>query len=419
MRIVIAPDKFKGTLTADEACAAIAAGAHDALPGAEVEICPMSDGGEGFLACIRATVGGSWVSCRAPDPRGREIEALWLQVDAHRGAAALLGLAESLISLAGVGLIGDLSPVDLGAVPGRLAIIESARVIGLARSDTAARDPERLTTAGLYHLLVDAHAQDCDRSIIGLGGSATVDGGVGLAGALGAALYDARGGRLPAAPASLTLIDRVVIDERMLRGDAPRRIIAACDVANPLLGLNGAARVFGPQKGATPVQVERLEAGLANWARVVREAGLDADPDEPGAGAAGGLGFALRAFLGAKLVPGIEVAMELAGFRDRLARADLVITGEGRLDAQTTGGKVIAGVARAATQRGVPTVAVVGDTGGEPAAIAASMAAAGAPLAHIERLVDHAASLADARARAAELLRSAAASAITASLNRR
>ncbi len=319
MRVLIAPDKFKGTLSAREAAEAIARGvcraANDRGIALEIDLCPVADGGEGTAEIVGSAL-----------------------ID--QGAVVSEVAATDLLGAPAMARI-----VRWQHAPGaRTTLIESAQVIGLARVPASGRDPAAYNTGALGQLISSIETDDHSRLIIALGGSATVDGGVGMARSLGWQI-DA-GGVL--APPVLPL-----------RG----RAVALCDVDNPLLGAHGAARVYGPQKGATPEQVEELERELAHLVSACRKCGIACDPDAPGAGAAGGLGFGLATFLGAQLVPGARSILDLIGFDDRLARADVVITGEGRLDAQTAHRKAPMEVARRARSAGIPVLAVVGSVG--------------------------------------------------------
>lgn len=302
MRILIAPDKFKGTLTQREACAAIRRGVERAARergiAVDIDECPVADGGEGTQEVI-----------------------------------------------------------SLHADP----VVESASVIGLSRIPVEHRDPAGISTEPLGREIAAMLAKQPARLLIALGGSATVDGGIGVAAACGYVFRDARGDRLPPIGRSLPDI-RSIAHPADSRSSACPSVTALCDVQNPLLGPRGAARQFGPQKGATPDQVERLERGLENLVHVCRECGIPCDPDQPGAGAAGGLGFGLATFLGAKLVPGAPFILDLLNFDERCAAADLVITGEGKMDMQTAEGKACAEVAKLAAKAGKPCIAVVGTT---------------------------------------------------------
>ncbi len=344
MRILIAPDKFKGTLSAKDAAEAIAAGVRRAAAEmgtpVELEVCPVADGGEGTMDALAPALGGSSEMLSVPGPLpGSRVSAPILRFQTG-------GRAE--------------------------ALVESARAVSMSLVPGCQRDPEVTTTLGVGELLRHALGTGAARVIVAVGGSSTVDGGAGLAAALGARFFDRSGA--PFVPTGGT-VARIARLEPGAEPLAP--IIALCDVSNPLLGPNGAARVYGPQKGATPQQVERLEAGLTNLVRVCRERGIPCHPDQPGAGSAGGIGFGLATFLGASLVPGAPFIFDLLKFDERVARADLVVTGEGRLDSQTASGKAGAEVVRRAQKAGKPCFAAVGSTEGSTDAIRAALARAG------------------------------------------
>lgn len=336
LRVLIAPGAFKESMTATAATDAIAAGAQRAAQRAGATVahdrCPISDGGDGFLEALLAAPGGPrrLIRVSVPGPLGDRVEAS-IAVDA--------------------------------AAPHRTAIIESAGAVGLRLIPAPRRDPERATTSGLAHLIRRALDEGCTRLLIGLGGSATCDGAVGVAAALGVRFTDGDGRAVPSPTgadlARIASIDVSGLDPR-IRGV---RVTCACDVDNPLTGPCGAARVYAPQKGATPRQAEQLDLGLTNLAGAAQRAGLRADPELPGAGAAGGLGFGLAAFIGAELRPGADVVFEALCMRDRLRAADVVLTGEGRLDGQSLRGKATVALARLAARCGVPTVALVGALG--------------------------------------------------------
>jgi glycerate 2-kinase len=324
MRVVIAPDKFKGSLTAAEVAAAVAAGIAAAVPSAEVVQVPVADGGEGTLAAALAA-GFDRVPVTVTGPTG--------------------------------------APLDSAlAVRDRTAVVELAAASGLAVLPGGVPAPLTATSLGTGQLVRAALDLGCTEVVLGIGGSACTDGGAGLLVALGARLTDVRGDDLPPGGGCLPFLDRVDLtglDPRL----AGTRVVLASDVDNPLLGPTGAAAVYGPQKGAAPADVELLEAALTRWAAVLgdalgpRAAALAA---EPGAGAAGGVGFACLAALDAVRRPGIDVVLDLAGFPALLAGADLVVTGEGSLDVQTLHGKAPAGVAARARAADVPVVAVAG-----------------------------------------------------------
>jgi glycerate kinase len=325
MRIIIAPDKFKGSLGSREVAEAIARGFSGGWPGTELVSCPLADGGEGTLEVLVHTTGGKAVVCDVTGPLG------------ERRRAPL-------------GILGD----------GKTAVVEMATASGLVLVPPDKRDPRYTTTAGTGDLIRAALDMGMRRIIVGIGGSATNDGGTGMASALGVRFLDDCSEDLPAGAIylnNLESIDMRGLDPRILQA----RIVVASDVTNPLLGDKGATRVYAPQKGASEYDVELLERGLSRLAEVVSATLVPGVEDRPGAGAAGGLGFGLMAFLGAEVRPGVEVVMEAVGFEDKLSACDLVVTGEGRLDAQTAYGKTVTGVARAAGQRGIPVLALGGE----------------------------------------------------------
>jgi glycerate kinase len=328
MKIILAPDSFKESLSAVEAARAMAAGARAATNGAATLLeLPVADGGEGTVECLVAATGGRRLTTRVTGPLGEPVEAAW-------------------------GLLGD----------GRTAVIEMAAASGLPLVPPELRNPMKTTTFGTGELFLAALERGVERILIGIGGSATVDGGVGLAQALGVRFLDAGGqdvGRGGAALGKIARIDAAELDPRIRRTE----IFVASDVQNPLTGPTGAAAVFGPQKGATPEMVEQLDRGLANLAeRIRRDLSRDIQT-MPGAGAAGGLGAALVAFLGAKLGSGIAVVLEAVRFREHLAGVDLVLTGEGQFDGQSLHGKAVIGVARAARDAAVPCLVIAGRLG--------------------------------------------------------
>jgi glycerate kinase len=335
MKVLIAPDKFKGALNGRDVAENIAKGLLDVLPDADIEIVPMADGGEGTAEAICEARGCSWVECKAHDPLGRGIDARY-------------------------GWINE----------GKLAVMEMSEAAGMRRLSETERDPVRATTFGVGEMILDATRRGANEIILGLGGSATNDGGFGMARALGYRfLSDAKDltGRVSDLQ-GVTKIEAPVVAGVPLanltmqpaRLPLHLKIIAAVDVQNPLLGKNGATRIFGPQKGATPDQIQQLELALARLADLVEEEfGFDYR-DVSGAGAAGGLGFGLLSFCNAKIRPGFEVVAKAVGLKDKMKDADLVITGEGSLDRQTLEGKTPAGVARLARTLGKPVFAIVG-----------------------------------------------------------
>jgi glycerate kinase len=321
MRILIVPDKFKGSLGADRVADCIAGGVREVLPGAVITCLPIADGGEGTATAICSAAGGEWHSCEVQDAFGAIVRARYCTIDG-----------------------------------GQTAVMEISEACGLWRVPTGMRDPDRASSFGAGELLLRAIGAGAKKIIIGLGGSATNDGGFGLARALGFRFLDADGREL----------DGVVSDlVRLARIEPPKtvpwpEIIAAADVRNPLLGARGATRVFGPQKGADAAQVQLLEAALTRLADVVaRDLGTDFR-GQPGAGAAGGLGFGLLSFCAASVRPGFDIVAEFTNLEEAVRAADVVITGEGRLDAQTLDGKAPAGVARLARKLGKRVHAIVG-----------------------------------------------------------
>lgn len=315
MRILVAPDKFKGSLGASEAAQAIAAGLRDVWPEAQVTCLPIADGGEGTAEVICAAADGEWHSCTVHDPLGRMVTVRYCTIE-----------------------------------NGATAVMEMSEASGLWRLAPHERDPISATTFGTGEILRDAAIRGVREIIIGLGGSATNDGGFGMARALGFRFLDRDG----ADTSDLLKVDRMIAPNEL----SLPQITAAVDVRNPLLGERGATAVFGPQKGATPERMELLEHALIRFAEIV---GGNAK-DIPGAGAAGGLGFGLVSFCRATIRSGFDVVSERIGLAEAIRLNDVVITGEGRLDAQTLEGKGPAGVAELARRFGKPVYAIVGGT---------------------------------------------------------
>jgi glycerate 2-kinase len=322
MKILIAPDKFKGTLNASEVAQNIAKGLLDVLPDAQIEVVPMADGGEGTAEAICNVRGCSWIECKAHDPLGREIDARYGWIDQEK-----------------------------------LAVMEMSEAAGMRRLSGSERDPVRSTTFGVGEMILDATKRGANEIIVGLGGSATNDGGFGMARALGFRFeFEHEHEHEKVGVTDLLKLEKI---EKPRRLELPK-ITAAVDVKNPLLGENGATRVFGPQKGASKSDFDNLERALTRLADVVaKQFGFDYR-NEAGAGAAGGLGFGLLNFCGATIRPGFEVVAEAVGLEAKMKDADLVITGEGSLDRQTLEGKTPAGVARLARKLGKPVFAIVG-----------------------------------------------------------
>ncbi len=335
MKVVVAPNAFKGTLSAAEAAAAMALGVREAFPGAEVVEVPVADGGDGTAEALVTAHRGTFEPVDVEGPLGEPVRATY----------------------------GRLGPTE--------AVVELASASGLALVTPERRDARRASTFGFGQLLAAARAGGATRIIAGIGGSATNDGGAGMAQALGYRLLDARGHELErggAALARLARIDASGFDVAWREVS----IEVACDVTNPLTGPHGAAAVYGPQKGADERQVRELDAALANLARVIeRDLGKEVD-GVPGGGAAGGTGAGMLAFLGARLVPGAPLIVSASGFDRQLRGANLVLTGEGRVDEQTAYGKAPGEVARRARHAGVPVVLIAGAKGPGWEALAAA-----------------------------------------------
>jgi glycerate kinase len=327
VRVVIAPDKFRGSLSAAEAAHAIARGVLRADSLAEVIEIPMADGGEGTVEALVAATRGAMQKVEVSDPLGRLI-------------------------LTRFGMLGD----------GETAVLEMAAASGLSLLSNEERDPRRTTTRGTGELLLAAIDSGAKHIILGIGGSATNDGGAGFAQAIGYRLLDEAGVELAPGGGSLDRLARIEvsnIDPRLVGVS----ISAACDVDNPLCGPNGAAAIFGPQKGADPATIALLDRNLAHFVNVIlRDLHQDV-ANIPGAGAAGGLGAGLIAFANAILVPGVELVAKTVGLQKAIQGADLVITGEGAIDGSSMGGKTAIGVSRIAHAFGVPAIALVGSIG--------------------------------------------------------
>ena len=320
-KVVVISDSFKGTLSSREICDIARESVPRILPGCAVTAIPVADGGEGTVSCFLDSIGASPVTVSVQGPYGETVDAVY----ARKGNRAIIEMA----SAAGLPMVGS----NL--------------------------DPERTTTNGVGMLLRHAVENGCNELLLGLGGSCTNDGGCGCAAALGTRFFDADGN--PFVPVGGTLGNIARIDNReaeKLLGGVTLTLMS--DVDNPLCGARGAAHVFGPQKGADPAMVERLDAGLAHLAAVIeRDLGARV-ADIPGAGAAGGMGAGCMAFLGARMRSGIEAVLDLVDFDAQIDSADLVITGEGRIDSQSVHGKVISGIAKRTQRRGVPLIAIVG-----------------------------------------------------------
>lgn len=323
MRVVVATDKFKGCLPATEVAEAVARGILDARPDAEVVAFPVADGGDGTVEAA-VSRGFTRVQVVADGPTGEPVSTSYATRDDQ-------------------------------------AVVELANVCGLDLLPGRRPDPLGASTFGLGQVLRHAIENGSRRIVLGIGGSASTDGGAGMVQALGARLLDQAGAPVPRGGAALAAVETLEVEDLRRLTDGVR-VTVASDVDNPLLGPRGAAAVFGPQKGAGPADLAVLEAALTRWARVVSGAVGADHSHQTGAGAAGGTGFAAIALLGAELASGIELVLELLGFEQALTGADLVVTGEGALDEQSLAGKAPIGVADAANRRGIPVVAVAGIT---------------------------------------------------------
>ncbi|MGN7470992.1 glycerate kinase [Brevibacillus sp. SAFN-007a] len=327
MKIVVAPDSFKGSLTAQQVSEAIGTGVRRAYPDAEIVAKPMADGGEGTLQCLVDATHGKIMTTTVKDPLGRPVSAAF-------------------------GILGD----------GATCVIELAASSGLYLLSPAERNPLRTTTYGFGELILAGLDLGCRRFILGLGGSATNDGGAGMLQALGYRLLDQAdqplsfgGGEL----SRLSRIDGSQKDERL----AECQFVIACDVTNPFVGPNGASHVFGPQKGATPDMARALDDHLRHFADVIETSQGIAIHDLPGTGAAGGVAGALLAFLGGTLQAGVQIVMDITRLAEAMDGADLVLTGEGQVDAQTAHGKTPCGVAQLAQSFGIPVIVLAGSVG--------------------------------------------------------
>ena len=327
MKVIIAPQSFKGSVSALAAAKALQRGVLAAVPEANTVLVPVADGGDGTLDALVDSTNGQFFRSVVTGPLGQPIEAMW-------------------------GVMGD----------GQTAVVEMARASGLALVPPKSRNPRLTTTHGTGQIIREALDRKVSHIIVGLGGSATNDGGAGMANALGALFLDEEGRPIPVGGAALARLDRV--DASNLHPKlSSTTIVGATDVTNPLCGPTGASAIYGPQKGASAEVVAELDAALLNFAQVLhRDLGQDV-ADLPGAGAAGGLGAGLIAFAGAQLRSGIDMVCDVLGFDNHLEGANLVITGEGRADQSTIYDKAPVGVARRALRQGVPTVLLAGSLG--------------------------------------------------------
>jgi glycerate kinase len=358
MKIVVAPQALKGSLDAPDVGSSIAAGIRAVFPDADIQVIPVADGGEGTVSALVAATGGRLHRATVTGPRGEPVAAEF-------------------------GILGATA-----AFSGRTAVIEMAAASGLPLIPLERRDPRVTTTRGTGELMRAALDLGCERILVGIGGSATNDGGAGMAQALGSRLLDADGAELPPGGAALTQlahIDLTSLDPRLQRTE----ILVACDVTNPLYGPEGASAIYGPQKGATPEIVRELDAALRHYAGILRR--------DLGAG----LGAGLLAFAHAQLTPGAPLILKALDFDARLQGVALVITAEGRLDAQTAYGKAVGAVASAAKHASARTIALVGSLAADEAALAALGIDVAIPIAHGPLTLE------ESMARAAELLTSA------------
>ena len=330
MKIVVAVDSFKGSLTSLEAGQAVAQGARRVYPDAQILVRPLADGGEGTVDALVSGMGGQFRTIPVEGPLGETVDCTY-------------------------GLIGD------------IAVIEMAAAAGLPLVPPHLRDPMNTSTYGVGQVIADAVKQGCRRLLIGIGGSATNDGGAGMLQALGYGLLDREGKQIPPGAQGLARLASISTD-RVLPELSECTFRIACDVNNPLCGPRGASAVYGPQKGADEAMVQVMDQGLAHFAEIAGKWNPKADPELPGTGAAGGLGFAFLTFTNAVLESGIQIVLEETKLREHVMHADLVITGEGRLDGQTVMGKAPVGVARIAKEFHKPVVAFSGSVTREAAA---------------------------------------------------
>ena len=333
MKIVVAMDSLKGSLSSLEAGQAVRKGALQADPQADVTVRPLADGGEGTVEALVTGMNGTRCQVTVTGPMGEPVACTY-------------------------GVLPD----------GQTAVVEMSGAAGLTLVDPARRDPMRATTYGVGEVLRDAIGRGCRRFLVGIGGSATNDGGVGMLQALGYEFLDASG--RPIAPGAAGLADlHTIRADHVLPQLARCTFKIACDVTNPLCGPQGCSTVYGPQKGATPAMIEKMDGWLDRYAALAARLYPDkADPDHPGAGAAGGMGFAFLAFTNAVLESGIDIVLTETALAAYIRQADLVVTGEGRLDGQTAMGKAPVGVARLAKRYGKPVIAFAGSVTPEAAA---------------------------------------------------
>lgn len=332
MTITIAIDSFKGSLSSAAAGKAASRGIRRVFPDADIRVRPLADGGEGTLDALCIGLGGTKREVRVHDPLGRKISCEYA-----------------------------VCPAD-GSYGDNLAVIEMSAAAGLPLLSPDERDPLVTTTYGVGELIADALGLGIRDFIVGIGGSATNDGGAGMLSALGFGLYDRDGNAIPHGARGLEVL--AYIDRTTALPELRHcRFRVACDVTNPLCGENGCSAVFSPQKGAKPEDIPKMDGWLANYAKLAKNVVPDCDANFPGSGAAGGLGFALHSFLGAELVSGVELVLDVTRLEADIAVSDLLVTGEGRLDSQTAMGKAPAGAARLAAKHNVNCIALTGSVG--------------------------------------------------------
>ena len=324
MKITVAIDSFKGSLSTFQAGEAARVGINKVFPDAEVQVCPLADGGEGTVAAIVSATGGEMQKITVTGPLGAPVEAEY-------------------------GIIRETNT----------AVLEMSAAAGITLVAPSERDPMKTTTYGVGEMIADAMAKGCREFIVGIGGSATNDGGIGMLTALGFGFLDENGERVSVYGEGLRDIRRIDISGAM-ESLRECRFHIACDVKNPLCGPMGCSAIYGPQKGATPETVKLMDGWLGNYAKLTKAVLPQSDENYPGSGAAGGLGFAFMSYLGGTLESGIELVMSATGLEEHISDSDIVVTGEGRLDGQSAMGKAPVGVARLAKKYGKPVVAFAG-----------------------------------------------------------
>ena len=325
MKVLAMIDSFKGSITSNEAAKAALAGVRRAYAGEEIGTfsLPLADGGEGTVEALVSGLGGRFVSVEVTGPLGKKTDAVY------------------------------------GIIKGDTAVMEMSAAAGITLVSPEERNPMRTTTYGVGEMIRDAIFRGVRKFIIGIGGSATNDGGTGMLCALGFGFFDSEGAPISQGAEGLESLARITTDGAMPElSECEFRI--ACDVGNPLCGANGCSAVYGPQKGATPEMVKAMDSWLDSYARQSRLVFANADPEYPGTGAAGGLGFAFLSYLNGKLMPGVSLVLDAVGAEEKIMSADIVITGEGRLDGQSANGKAPVGVARLAKKHGKTVVAFSG-----------------------------------------------------------